>query len=232
MTVVAIENIEISFVPWRWPYAERHRAEIEMSFAARQKQNPALWNGRTLLARDAAVARRVLSGACFETDYASFLHWRDTGFPDPGVKNCFSMAALRARDGAFVLGVMGAHTANAGQAYFVAGMLEPADLVDGLPDFAGSLRRELREETGLRAENVEEEPGWTAVFAGARLGLAKLMQAREDADTLASRIRCHIAADPAAELSDVRIVRGRADLDASVPDHVVAFLEHTWRERR
>lgn len=229
-TVATVDEIDIVFDPWRWDYAEQHRAEIAASFAAKQRQKPALWNGRTLLVRDVALENRRISGRCFETDYASFLHWRDNGFADPRVKNCFSMAALQARDGAFLLGVMGAHTANAGQAYFVAGMLEPGDLLAGRPDFAASLRRELAEETGLGPTDVTAEGGWTAVFAGGRLGLAKRMRAREDAEPLRERIRRHIASETEPELADMRIVRRRADLDNRVPEHVVLFLQHLWGE--
>jgi hypothetical protein len=38
----------------------------------------------------------VMRGASFETDYASFLAWRDWGCPDAGVCNVFAAAALRA----------------------------------------------------------------------------------------------------------------------------------------
>ena len=54
--------------------------------------------------------------------------WRDWGFPDRAVRNCFSAGAIRASDGAFVLGVMGAQTANAGKIYFPAGTPDPSDV--------------------------------------------------------------------------------------------------------
>ena len=37
------------------------------------------------------------------------------------IDNCFSMAALRSDDGAFLLGEMAHHTYSAGQIYFPAG---------------------------------------------------------------------------------------------------------------
>ena len=67
-------------------------------------------------------ARSGFRGECFpasyfETDFASFLAWRDWGFPDAGVFNGFGVGALRAADGAFVLGEMAHHTSNAGRNY-------------------------------------------------------------------------------------------------------------------
>ena len=80
---------------------------------------------------------------------ASFIAWRDWGFPDRAVRNCFAAGAIRASDGAFVLGVMGPQTANAGKIYFPAGTPDPGDVVGQEVDLAGSVRREIAEETGL-----------------------------------------------------------------------------------
>ena len=49
------------------------------------------------------------------------LAWRDFGFPDANIANGFSMAALLSADGAFDLGEMAPHTANAGAIYFPSG---------------------------------------------------------------------------------------------------------------
>ncbi len=91
----------------------------------------------------------VFRGAYLETRFSRFIAWRDFGFPDRTMRNCFAMAALRAADGAFLLGVMGAHTANAGKVYFPAGTPDLDDVVGDRVDLAGSVARELGEETGL-----------------------------------------------------------------------------------
>ena len=46
-----------------------------------------------------ALCGAVFQGKYFETEFASILAWRHWGFPDPAVKNCFAMGAVRASDG-------------------------------------------------------------------------------------------------------------------------------------
>ena len=46
-----------------------------------QKQRSHLWNGRVMMLRDYGIRDGVLRGSCFETDYASFVAWRDWEFP-------------------------------------------------------------------------------------------------------------------------------------------------------
>jgi hypothetical protein len=51
------------------------------------------------------------------------------------------------------------------------------------------------------------------------------MQARDPAAVLCRRIRAFIAAQEQSELSDVHVVHTTADLCASMPPYVAAFLE-------
>src|SRR5207302_1142287 len=102
-----------------------------------------------LLQRDPDFTGDRFSACYFDADFADFLAWRDWGFPDRSVFNGFGMGALRCSDGAFVLGEMGHHTANAGRIYFPSGTPDPDDIRDGAVDIAGSVAREVEEETGL-----------------------------------------------------------------------------------
>ena len=154
--------------------------------------------------------------------------WRDWGFPDAAATNCFAMAALRAADGAFLLGVMAEHTANAGRIYFPAGTPDPDDVVGAAVALDGSVSRELEEETGLRRDELAADAGWHAVLAGRRIALMKTLRARENADELRARIVAYLARQQQPELSDIRIVRGPADFDPMMPDFVRAFLTHAW----
>ena len=64
----------------------------------------------------------------FSADFRAFVALRDFGFPDANVRNCFAAAALVSIDAAFVLGQMGAHTANAGRIYFPCGTPDMGDV--------------------------------------------------------------------------------------------------------
>ena len=126
--IIELDRVEIAVEPWSWEFTSARRAAIDRHFASRQRERPALWNGRVLLVHHYAIGGGVLRGACFETDYASFLAWRDWDLPDAGVFNVFAAAALQAADGAYLLGEMAPSTAAAGQLYFPCGRRTPRTL--------------------------------------------------------------------------------------------------------
>jgi 8-oxo-dGTP pyrophosphatase MutT (NUDIX family) len=228
IAIVRVERLELVFAPRPWPFAVERRADIARHFDQLKRAKPALWNGAILLLYDHAIAGEVFHGVYLETDFASFLAWRDWGHPDASVKNCFGMGALRASDGAFLLGVMAAHTSNAGSIYFPAGVVDPTDVVGQTIDLAGNVMREVAEETGLAAGDFEAEEGWHSISAPQRIAMVKVLQARETAAVLRSRILAHLAQETQPELADIRIVRGPADLDPMMPPYVTAFLTDAW----
>jgi 8-oxo-dGTP pyrophosphatase MutT (NUDIX family) len=228
ITIVPIERLELAFAPRPWPFARELRAEIDAYFEALRRTNPALWNGRVLMMYDHAITGAVFRGTYLETDFASMLAWRQWDTPDAGIKNCFAMGALRGSDGAFVLGVMGAHTANPGRIYFPAGLPDLSDVDGARVDLARNVMREVSEETGLAGDDFEPEPGWNTVLAGPRIAQVKVLHARATAAALRARILAHLAREKEPELADVRIVRGPADFDPMMPPFVMAFLTHVW----
>ncbi len=227
--VVSIQRLDLAFAPRRWSFADERRAEIDAHFAMLRRGKPDLWNGRVLMLGEHALANGVLSGQFFETDFASLIAWKDWGTPDRSVTNCFAQGALQAADGAFLLGVMAPHTVNAGQIYFPSGTPEPGDVVGDAVDLAGSVLREVAEETGLGPDDFSAVPGWHVVLAGPRMALMQILRAPLDAEPLRRRILDHLASEQKPELADIRIVRGPADLDPKMQDFVLAFLGHWWR---
>src|SRR5262245_5614662 len=120
-TIHRVTTLELTVRQRAWPFAEERRADIAAHFAEKQRERPRIWNGPVLLGHDPVFSGDRFTATYFETDFASFLAWRDWGFPDKAVFNGFGMGALRASDGAFVMGEMGQHTANAGRVYFPSG---------------------------------------------------------------------------------------------------------------
>jgi 8-oxo-dGTP pyrophosphatase MutT (NUDIX family) len=230
ITIVPIERLDLVLSPRPWPFADERRAEIAAHFDVLQRSNPALWNGRVLMLHQHAIRGAVFHGAYFETDFASMLAWRQWNAPDPRVKNCFAMGALRSSDGGFVVGVMGAHTSNPGRIYFPAGLPDLSDVDGARVDLARNVMREVGEETGLTPDDFDAERGWTTVLAGSRIAQVKTLHARETAAALRARILAHLADEVQPELADIRIVRGPADFDPMMPPFVTAFLTHVWSQ--
>jgi hypothetical protein len=229
--IIKVDRLEISAEPWSWEFAVAHREKIDQHFAHLQSERPALWNGRVLLLHRYVIGDGVLRGACFETDYASFLAWRDWNFLDPTVYNIFAVAALQAADGAYLVGEMAPYTASPGQHYFPCGTPELSDVdANGSLDLAANLRRELQEETGMDTGELEVESAWTLVRDRGFVALIRRLVAREDAQTLHFRIMRYLASEQQSEFSGIRIIRGPADLDARMPRFVIAFLQAVWRK--
>jgi 8-oxo-dGTP pyrophosphatase MutT (NUDIX family) len=228
IAIVRVERLELAYVPRPWPFASERRVEIDRHFIELKRRHPGVWNGRMLLLHDHAIGEGIFRGAYLETDFASFVAWRDWGFPDSAVRNCFAAGAILGSDGAFVLGVMGPQTANAGKIYFPAGTPDPSDVVGHEVDLAGSIRREIAEETGLRPGDYETEDGWHCVLAQPRIAMIRILHTRETAGGLRARIRAHLARAREPELADIRVVRGPADLDPMMPPFVTAFLTEVW----
>jgi 8-oxo-dGTP pyrophosphatase MutT (NUDIX family) len=226
VVVSRLRSIEARLVDSGWPWARENREPIEAHWRKLTAGAPALYNGRVLVRRRQSLQDGVLSLDYVETDYASFIAFRDFGFPDPTSGNGFAMAALRASDGSYVLGEMGSHTANAGKVYFPAGTPEPDDvLADGTVDLAGSVLRELEEETGLRPEEVDATDKWDVVLAGGRTAMMREVRVPMTAEALRDRTRSFIAGEARPELADVRIVRGPEDIDTdAMPVFMQAYL--------
>ena len=90
--IAPLDAVEITVEPWTWPFAQARREDMDRHFAARQRERPALWNGRVMLLHRCTREKGVLHGASFETDYASVLAWCDWGRPAAGVFNIAAVA--------------------------------------------------------------------------------------------------------------------------------------------
>jgi 8-oxo-dGTP pyrophosphatase MutT (NUDIX family) len=222
-----VTTLDLGFRPRPWPFAGERRAEISAHFDVKAREKP-IWNGRILLARDPAFTEDRFSASYFEADFASFLAWRDWGFPDTDVFNGFGMGALRASDGAFVLGEMGQHTSNAGRIYFPSGTPDLDDIRDGAVDIAGSVAREVEEETGLTQTDYRPSAHWDCVVSGRAIAMIRILHVDLEGAALRRRIESNLARQPQPELSAIHLVRELSDLTAAMPRFVTAFVEQQF----
>ncbi|WJR76904.1 NUDIX hydrolase [Bradyrhizobium sp. NP1] len=220
-----VTTLDLRITPWAWPFARERSAEIDAHFAEKQRERPKLWNGRVLLGRNPVFDGARFAADYFETDFASFLAWRDWGFADAGVFNGFGMGALRGSDGAFVLGEMGKHTANAGRVYFPSGTPDPDDIRDGRLDIAGSVARETEEETGLTSAEYRAAAHWHCIESSAYVAMIRLLDVDTPGEALRARIEANLARQSHPELAAILLVRSISDLTPAMPRFVTAFIE-------
>ena len=223
-----VTALDLALRPAPWPFAEQRRADIDAHFALKQGEKPQLFNGRVLLARHPVFSPDRFSADFFETDFASFLAWRDWGFPDASVFNGFGMGALRCSDGAFVMGEMGRHTANAGRIYFPSGTPDLDDIRGDAVDIAGSVAREVEEETGLAPADYRAGAEWDCVVSGVAVAMIRVLDVDGSGDALRARIEANLARQHQPELAAIHLVRGRSDLTAAMPRFVTAFIERQF----
>ena len=223
-----VTELDLRQQQWSWPFAEARRADIDAHFALKQSEKPQIWNGRVLLGRHPDFTEDCFRAGYFETDFASLLAWRDWGFPEAGAFNGFGMGALRCADGAFVMGEMGRHTANAGRIYFPAGTPDPEDLRDGAVDMPGSVVREIEEETGLTAADYRPDPHWDCVVTGASIAMIRILNVDLPGEAVRARIEATLATQHQPELTAIHLVRRASDLTAAMPRFITAFIEQQF----
>ena len=236
IVIERVDRIDARLVNFEWPFAREHAHDIAEHWCTRATANPHLFDGRVLLSRRAEIvtrgAQQVLAVECFEVAFSAFMAWRDFGFPaEPaGICNVFAMGALQSPDGAFLLGEMGAHTANAGRVYFPAGTPDLGDVIGTSVDLDSSVFRELEEETGLMIDDVVRAvAGWTIVFDGPRVACMKLLRTRDAIGDVQTRVSNFLAAQPVAEIARLVPVADETAINPAImPGFMVAFLRDAF----
>lgn len=228
-----VSRVEARCEPMEWAWARENRDLIEANWRRRKAQTSKLFNGRILLMSHLAFDGDLCRSTYFETSYDGLVAWLDNGFPDRSIANGFAMGALRGTDGAFICGVMGAHTANAGRVYFAGGTPDRSDLrPDGSVDLAASLIRELIEETGLQESEFQVDDEWIIVRRWPTVAFLRMVTLPMTAEEGAALIRANIAREAEPELQDVRIIRGVEDIDPeAMPLFQQSFFEWVFSQR-
>ena len=218
-----------------WAFAREQTEAIEAHWRKRLVTHPGYFNGVVYAMADgdtlgSAFEDGVFSAALVATDFKSFLYWKESGYPQAGIRDAFGSAILRSSEGHVLLGRQSAGNINAGQAYLPGGFIDQRDVAaDGTIDIGASIARELEEETGLTAGEVQAEPGLRIITIGHQVSMAREFRSALGADELRALILSRIGVDAEAELMDMVIVRALADLsEVEVPPYTALALKHVF----
>jgi hypothetical protein len=196
--------------PDMWPYEQKNRGKIERYWTKVCGENSALHNGRVYMLTRWTIAEDRLDGIVQPASYASFLYWREQGYPETGARNCFGSSVLQSREGYVIFGKMAAHTATAGLVYPVGGSFGGEDVEAESLLVETNIARELAEETGLKPADATRQTGYICVEDGPRIALAARFMFECDAKELCQRIRVYLDTCDEPELDDVVVFRRKA----------------------
>lgn len=213
-----------------WPYETAHAAAIDLTWEHRRRERPAMFDGVVHVVSRVELTDGDLAGKLMAVRFKSFLHWREAGFPDAGVRDGFGAAVVRTADGCVLLGRQRAGNLNAGLAYMPGGFIDASDVAaDGSVDIEASIARELGEETGLSAAEGVRLPGTLVCERGPQLAIAATWRFAETAEALRARVLDHLARETAPELADAVIVGPDDDLAGlGVPPYARLLLRHVF----
>ena len=200
-----------------WDFARAERAAIDAYWQRVIAERPFLWNGEVLICTNAEAQSGVLSARFTCSDFASYVAWRDWGWPDRGARSCFGVPAVMSADGALLVGIMGQRTLNAGKAYPPSGSLELRDVKpDGSVDLRASMATELAEETGL--DLAMAKAGETiAIFEGQRLAVVQRHDFPMRFSDMEEVFANHSATGEHPELARIEAVRQISQIDSRMP---------------
>jgi hypothetical protein len=211
--VIHIDACACRVADYEWPYVEARRAAIDQHWTEAVAANPAFFDGVVLL----TAACRVLPTnaqpsrlelTLFETRFRNFLFWRHHGFAGRGVIDAFGAAIVRASDGAILLVRQRPGNVNEGPYNFPCGFIDRSDIdASGRVDLAGNISREVAEEVGLGAADLERCPGFLVTRVGVHLAVGVEYRSSLPSKALAARIRAYLAAAENPEIAEAIFVR-------------------------
>ena len=224
--VVADCRLEVGDGCWR--YAVDNADAIAAHWRRRREETPSFFDGVVHLMSHAAIEDGRLHARLLRTDFKSYLHWRDAGFPGAGVRDGFGSAIVLSAEGHLLLGRQRAGNINSGLVYFPGGFIDARDVAaDGRVDIEASIVREVVEETGLDPRQGERLAGYRICWSGPQLAIGVGWRFSEPAWLLRQRMLDHLARETASELEDIVVVASVEQLaPAAMPAYARLLLRH------
>lgn len=207
-----VGGVRLRVLPGDHPFHVAERDAAHNNWRQEVAEKPELFDGRIVLQHRLAFRNGMLEGEGHVVPYSTFLWWRRQ-VPPRGGFHVFAFAVPVSSDGAIIAIRMAAKTVNAGKVYCAAGSLEAEDVVDGLCDVEGNMRRELREETGLDLAHARADAQLHASHAGRRVTLYRVYRFDLTAAEMTAAVEAHMATDHEQEIDGVVAIRS-GDLTA------------------
>lgn len=129
--------------------------EVQKYFEELQMQKPFLTNGDLLMYKEADLrtdSQGDIIIPCMKGKYALYLYLSSSG-TEFSARTIAPVGLLTTNDGYFAFGVMSSQTSLAGKILMPGGAIDLQDVEGNHVDIISSLKRELREEIGLRRED-------------------------------------------------------------------------------
>jgi hypothetical protein len=231
--VISVARCALVVRPTPWAYAREHAMAIDAHWQHRQAESPELFNGSIFVLTGESFEGGTYVATFTPVEFKAFLHWRETGYPETGVRDGFGSALIVSAEGHVMLGRQAPGHLNFGLAYPPGGFIDPRDVgPDGRIDIDASIDREIVEETGLPLATLRPDPGYLVTRCGPHRSIARLYRSAETAAALKARVAATIAADPAPELDALVPVRGRHDLAVPVPEYARRLLAAVFADDR
>ena len=209
-----VQTCAVRRVSQSWPFAEMHKNKIAQHWDERRRENSKFFNGRVFIMAEATLQEGHLQGCIIETDFANSLYWRETGFTDRSVVDCFAAAIILCADNTLIYGCQAPGHLNSGFAYPPCGFLDPRDVgTDGVADFAASAAREISEEIGFTSTDLHREPGFLAVRQGPYLCIGVTYRSPLTSPAFLDKVTAHLSREDDPELEGLAALRCKSDAE-------------------
>lgn len=221
--VVAADRVQLTVEPEPWAYERNQEAAIAAAWREHSASNPLYFNGIVHVLRGATVSGGTFAASLTRTDFASYLHWRLAGCPRAHGQSIIGAATVVSRDGQFILASQAQGHLNGGRLTCIGGIIDERDVTpDGRIDIDAQIRRELLEETGLAASELEREPGYLIVSAAPVVAIVARFRSSLHGAALVARIRSELGPHTDGELEDVVPIASRSRI-AAAGDRLVPY---------
>ncbi len=198
-----------------WPFASQEESAIRCHWSQRSAENPKFFNGCVYIMISGALRQGHIEGRLAATDFAASLYWRETGYRDRTVVDCFGSAIFLGSDGALIYGRQTPGNVNAGMIYPPGGFIDRRDIgSSGAVDFDGSVAREVMEETELDPAGLLRDGGYLVTRDGPLLSIGVIYRLAVPGEVFCAQINARLARGAAPELEALVTLDRAADAAA------------------